>query len=591
MGDGVFWQAPLYPYFLAIVYKLFGHDYYLIRTIQFIIGSLNCLLLYVVTKKIFNSLIAFFSSIILSIYPVMIYFEGELLSPVVAISLDLLILLVLYEAVRRKRRSLWFLAGLLLGASALTCQNILLFVPGVIIWIFWTTSEKRVSVSLVFLLGILLLVIPVTLRNYLVGKDLVFISSNGGINFFIGNNPQYDQTVGIRPGIRWEHLTTQPERELGRLLKPSEEERYWYRKGFDFIVGSPMAYLSLLTKKFNLFWNGYEIKRNVCFYSFREEFSNLLKILIIDFRIIAPFALVGMFWGLKRFKRYSLFYLFITSYMLSVILFFVTSRYRLPVVPILIPFALYGAYTVFSTIKNGRYKAFLSSFILLAILSIWVNLDFGFDRLRDKADFHYQLGYAYHKRGEYKKAVSEYKMTISLNPENSDARNRLGILYERMGLYKLAIAELEEGLDYFPKDEVILTNLGTMYMHLKDYDRALEKYREAIGVDNTYVGSYNGMARLYLERGEPRKAEEVTKFLLNHGIQNEETLCILGEIYLEMGMFDLSKKFLDDALRINAENPEVHYVLEKWYRKQGRIEEAQREHLLFIRSLISQQSH
>ena len=50
----LFWQAPFYPYFLALVYKIFGHNYFMPRLIQFLIGALSCVLVYLLGKKVFN---------------------------------------------------------------------------------------------------------------------------------------------------------------------------------------------------------------------------------------------------------------------------------------------------------------------------------------------------------------------------------------------------------------------------------------------------------------------------------------------------------------------------------------------------------
>jgi 4-amino-4-deoxy-L-arabinose transferase-like glycosyltransferase len=52
--EGVFFRASLYPYFLALLYKIFGHNYSMARLIQFLIGSLSCVLVYLLGKKVFN---------------------------------------------------------------------------------------------------------------------------------------------------------------------------------------------------------------------------------------------------------------------------------------------------------------------------------------------------------------------------------------------------------------------------------------------------------------------------------------------------------------------------------------------------------
>ena len=54
LHEGVFFRAPLYAYFLASVYKILGHGYNWSRLIQFLIGSLSCILIYILGKRVFN---------------------------------------------------------------------------------------------------------------------------------------------------------------------------------------------------------------------------------------------------------------------------------------------------------------------------------------------------------------------------------------------------------------------------------------------------------------------------------------------------------------------------------------------------------
>jgi len=46
IGNQVFFRAPFYPYFLAVLYKIFGHHLFLVRLIQHLIGSLSVVLIF-----------------------------------------------------------------------------------------------------------------------------------------------------------------------------------------------------------------------------------------------------------------------------------------------------------------------------------------------------------------------------------------------------------------------------------------------------------------------------------------------------------------------------------------------------------------
>ncbi|MGB2696263.1 MAG: glycosyltransferase family 39 protein, partial [Candidatus Zixiibacteriota bacterium] len=72
-GSSIFFRAPFYPYFLALVYKLFGHGYFIPRLIQHVVGSFSCILVYLLAKKLYNRTTAIISSLIAATYGILIY--------------------------------------------------------------------------------------------------------------------------------------------------------------------------------------------------------------------------------------------------------------------------------------------------------------------------------------------------------------------------------------------------------------------------------------------------------------------------------------------------------------------------------------
>src|SRR6266850_5243054 len=44
LGHEVFYQAPLYPYFLGTLYRIAGRDLFMVRVGQAVIGSVSCVL-------------------------------------------------------------------------------------------------------------------------------------------------------------------------------------------------------------------------------------------------------------------------------------------------------------------------------------------------------------------------------------------------------------------------------------------------------------------------------------------------------------------------------------------------------------------
>src|SRR6266576_5056388 len=54
LGQGVFYQAPLYPYFLGVLQLVLGHNLWFIRFVQILLGSFSCALIYLVGRRLFS---------------------------------------------------------------------------------------------------------------------------------------------------------------------------------------------------------------------------------------------------------------------------------------------------------------------------------------------------------------------------------------------------------------------------------------------------------------------------------------------------------------------------------------------------------
>ena len=238
-------------------------------------------------------------------------------------------------------------AGLVFGLAVLTVATVLSFALGAAIYVCYEIRKQNRPLRLpsAFLLGLLLAIAPVTLRNYAIGGDAVLISANAGINFYLGNNSDYQRTVNIRPGWEWYELLNRAkvEAQAERLVQQSD---FYLNKALEYIVAQPVDYLVLLAQKTHLFWRGDEIGRNQDLYFWRRYTAILSATMwkwgiAFPFGLVGPLALVGLALAIRQ-RACSLPLLFVVLYSLSVIAFFVTARYRLPVIPLLLVYAAYG---------------------------------------------------------------------------------------------------------------------------------------------------------------------------------------------------------------------------------------------------------
>jgi tetratricopeptide (TPR) repeat protein len=489
-----FWQPPLYPYFLGLVFALFGPDYYIARLVQAVLGAVNCVLIYFLGRQIFSSAVGLAAAGLAAIYGPLLFFDAELLPPTVAVLLDLLLLLSLPWALSGGylRR---LVPGLLFGLAALCVANILLFLPFALCWLLWQDGnlsyQQRLLRTLPLLLGAFLVIAPVSLRNYLVGDDWVLISSNAGINFFIGNNADYQKTVSIQPGPEWRKLVARPKSEAG-IDRPAQKSRFFFAQAWKFIRTHPLDYGRLLLYKTYLFWHGHESGRNQDLY-YARNFSSLLSLLLwkssiaYPFGVLAPLALlgIGFLWraGLQRKSGSVLLLLFLLSYALSVVLFFVTARYRLPVVPVLLLFAAYGARQCYYLAQERRMRSLIGFSIGgLALLAV-SNFRVGSMDMEGDAEIHYRLGMVFQQQGLPANAVAAYRKALALDPTLQEPRFNLGSLYARQGRYQRAIAEYRKFIAHFPEHPEARFSLGNVLLKIQNYDAALAQYEQLLSED------------------------------------------------------------------------------------------------------------
>ncbi len=173
IGGKIFFRAPFYAYFLAVVYKIFGHNYIIPRLIQHLVGSFSCVLVYFLARRLFNRKVAIAAGLIAATYGMLFYFENELLLDSFLVFFDLLLILFLLKTKSNPKLSSWLLCGIILGFSAITRPNVLIFIPFVWVWIFLLFMKERrlrqvLAFCVTFLIGSALVICPVTLRNYLV---------------------------------------------------------------------------------------------------------------------------------------------------------------------------------------------------------------------------------------------------------------------------------------------------------------------------------------------------------------------------------------------------------------------------------------
>lgn len=525
-GEDAFFMAPVYPYLMALYMKIFGDSLFIFRVLQGFVSTATIILIYIGGKRFYSTTTGYIAATIATFYSVFIFYSGAILSETYQVFFLTLLIILLLDDSKRLDQKHWFSIGVLLGVSALFRGNILLFAPVAIAWLLIEgkkifAKNKQYTAAMIFTLGTILPIAPVTAYNYLVSGELVILTTNGGINFFLGNNED-SPGVYLNPtqfNIS-EDMSGQKyaQRQTGKKLSANEASGYWYGRGIDYILDEPGDALLLYANKFFLFFGEGENPQSTIMdiNYFRENYSKILQLPLPGYFLISLLALAGFVFMYSEKQKKGLFFLFIFTYIIATLLFFVNGRYRLGITPALIIVAAYAiiklfeAAQKFSWEKIKRPAYFISVFLFLYVFfsarpvysefDAYIHLgDIEYEAenynnaveyynralfFQDKAVAYMNMGNALARKKDFRNAIAAYQKAIARDLDNILAHFNLGFAYTQMGSFDLAIKEYSKIIELDPTFANAYRNLGiTLYVQ-ELYEEALPYFEKFLTISN-----------------------------------------------------------------------------------------------------------
>jgi tetratricopeptide (TPR) repeat protein len=585
IGHEAYFMGPLYSHFLGILYVVFSGSRYWALFVQSLVGSMTCVLTYLVGRKVVSNRTATLAALISCQYGILIFYDSLILMESLTLFLNMACLLLLLEAVDTNRWYLFLAAGLCLGLSALGRASVLLFAPAAALWIVWISRSSRrqemIRIS-IFCGAVLATVSLVTVRNYWVAKDLVPISANGGINFYIGNGPGANGTFRIPDeiGMVPDDIAGKSTAELatGRIMKLSEVSHWWYTQTLSFVRAHPLASLRNLVWKIKLLWNGYEIPQ-LEWYDACREHSRILRLPLVTSKYVIPLGLCGVILCLRRSRRSALLLLYIAAQTLAISLFFVTSRYRVTVLPVLCIFAAYSLIWFLASLVHRRYKAVglaLGAVAAIFWLTCPTQLGLHLNELRRWHLINLGLRYSMTEAG-LARAESLLEEAVAISPKAPDAHVYHGIVLRRATRYEEALDRLATASSLDPRNPVIPFQVGKVYNAMSNDTLAIDAFRRALSLAPLYRDAHEHLAHSYAKIG--RYQEALSEFSAAAKIDpTDSSLRVnLGVTYANMGMLNQAIRQFELALIFDATNWKARYNLAAAFLETGQLHEARRQ--------------
>ena len=544
LPEGVITYNPLYPVFLGIIFKIFGESLLAVRIIQSALGLATVWLIYEAGcrltvrggggRNVRTGLIAASMAVL---YAQFVLFEGSLLATslvTLLLAASATLLLVIEESIERGGSlagpgALPFAAfgvGAMIGAGVMGRPNLfLILAPVVPAWLGF--KHKKWLPAAMCLLGSVMLLVPITVHNGAATGRFLPLPAHGGINLYVGNGPDADGTFSPPPGMRAsmegyiEDARVRAEELSGGPMTDGEASSYWTSAAIDAIRDDWGRWFALLGRKIALFWNGAEIS-DVIDLSFFREVSWTLRLQFLPFALVSALALVGFLILWWKGDRRGVILLFSGAGMLSVLPFYVNTRYRMPVVPVLmLPAAFFISWTV-DRIRNRSWRIAAPAVILAAALF----------------------------------AVTARPM-VGVN---------MSAGYTFIGNYHLEEQRFEEAFDAFaeayrldPERVETNVNYARILRIRRDREGALRLYERAYGQWPDYPMLAAEYGSLLYEVGSRKEAEEMLLHAISLGRKREIIIAckLMSRIAFETGRRSEAVRWIERALEVVPGDPDL----------------------------------
>ncbi len=543
-GSEPFLRPPLWPAVLGFFYLILNDALPIARFLNLVLGALSVVSAYRVGLHVFPKKTAFMGALILVFYGLLIHFNTSYLSASLVIILVLEALNFSLTARKENNWKKYLVAGVLWGLSALAWPATLLAaVPVVIDTVFrrHLILGNRLKFLCLLILGMFLAISPVTTRNYLTG-DKALITTNGGLNLYLGNNEYASGVEAIHPGlgVYWtpERAHQWAESVEGRSLKHSEVSDFYLGEVLKFWKDQPGKAFELILSKLYVSLSGAEISNNADLDFIAHDNQMFRLLLFLNFGVLFPFGVIGMVLAWRNNHTARVLTLSALSFLAITTIFFVTARFRMPAVPIV---ALFASFSVFSFIKaSTKHKVIFA--VTAFIIGILINSNLtGIPRGGNLSNGYFHRGRILAQESRFPEALEAFEQALSINPKTPLVHCYMAEISLVRSDYRNAIKHFNIELENLPDSPIIqdyyfrvYRGLGIVFMKTKDYRQAVKYLRIAYEMNS----NDELLRKRFLESLEQAAIDEIR---VNRIVE--------------------AKEFLNEANGINPQTPRYKFYL------------------------------
>lgn len=556
-------RGPLYPYILAGLWRLFGTGWLIARVFNLACDLFTITAVFRITDRMGGRRSAITAAILFGITGTGIYYSGEVLMTSLETMLFTLFVwctVRLFERPRVQEATLTALVGALFSL----CRPNGLAALGVVLLILAFRHRKAIKQIVPSLasysFAALVVLSPVTAINFQKSGRILPVALQGGVNFYIGNSHTSNGWSAVLPGVGadWTDADAQrvAEERSGRALTPPEVSDELQRMGWEEIQSHPVDWVGLMGRKLILLLNIQEVGNNRPLTLPRESSPMLTALFLISFGSLIPFGLAG----LPAFRQWREGAIALAAlggtFAATLLLFFVNTRYRMPLVPLAAVTAGVGVQQLITNFKAGNYRSLSFGLLLpglILCLPPWLGT-----RFDDPAQGYFVTGNALLRMDRPVEAIAYYQKSAEQADRYPKLHLNLGVAYLAAGDTLNARDQFQKELRSYPNSEQALNNLGVIAERSDQTAEALAWYARSITTKPDFSDAIENFTRLATRLGDEAFAHgnlpaaiDYYQSALGQGGKSPRLLVSIAAVQATSGDLKTSRGFIDEALALD----------------------------------------
>jgi len=524
---GAYYLAPLYAWLLGGFFTIFGDAIAWLYLLQHVTLVVTAVLLALCARELADDATGLAAAVLTLLYHPALFFASRPLGEPVAL---LLLVLALWLLMRPSPVAL-FGSGIAVALSALARPNLLLVIA---VWGFigvaWAlrgpaigdeldTARRRRAGFALALAGVAIVLLPVVVRNWRASGHLVPISANSGLTLFHGNGPGA-MGIGVQPPGFSGRVATQRQEatrlaslQSGRPLDDVEADRWWGRQAVKARLADPAGSLLLMLRRTGLLLSTRELDLD---YAPSIDGNPWRRATPLPFALLLALSAGGLYLAGPRRSGGWIVWGAIVACAATPLLFYVSSRYRLPVAVLL---AIPAAVGLMELIRSRGRRRLSALAVVGCVIVVSATVPAGEVARTTQAVALANRADSWRQAGDLARAEQDLQRALEIDPESAPVQFELGLLFVATGRSAEAGRHYREALRIRPDLAEAAQNLSSLLIAEGRASESVPILLRALKIRPEHDGCWKNLIVAHYAMGDPATARSIAERARRSGVR------------------------------------------------------------------------